>query len=303
VPDTREHRGPHPSDAQLFAPAALPRLREAVADFSLLLTKGYADKSALKLVGDRFSLTQRQRLAVMRSSCSDRQRQSRWERRVPVEALAGRPLAIDGYNLLITIEAALSGGLIFQGRDGCCRDLASIHGTYRKVEETIPAVKLIGEFLTEIRNQAGTGPGGRGAAEKREPGPEGRGEGEEERGVEILPPVPRPSGLAPRAGILRPPPPGPHPSPPMTLWLLDSPVSNSGRLKTLIGQLARENDWPWDIRLTISPDAELSKMDTIVVSTDSVVLDACQKWTNLTAAIITQRLPQTMVIDLALPVA
>ena len=214
----------------------LPRLREAVADFSMLLTKGYADKSALKLVGDRFSLTQRQRLAVMRSSCSDQQRQSRLERRVPVEDLAGRPIAIDGYNLLITIEAAMSGGLIFQGRDGCFRDLASIHGTYRKVEETVPAVRVIRGFLTEI-----------GVAE--------------------------------------------------ALWLLDSPVSNSGRLKTLLAQLARENDWPWEIRLTISPDAELSKMDTIVVSTDSVILDACQKWTNLAAEIITQGLPSATVIE------
>jgi hypothetical protein len=51
---------------------------------------------------------------------------------------------------LITIEAAMSGGLIFVGRDGCCRDLASIHGTYRKVTETIPAVKLIGRFLQKV---------------------------------------------------------------------------------------------------------------------------------------------------------
>lgn len=238
MPDTREHRGPHPADAELFAPAVLPRLREAVADFSLLLTKGYAEKSALKLVGDRFSLTQRQRLAVMRSSCSDQQRQSRLDRRVPVEALAGQPIAIDGYNLLITIEAALSGGLIFRGRDGCFRDLASIHGTYRKVEETVPAVRLIGEFLTEIRVAS-------------------------------------------------------------ALWLLDSPVSNSGRLKSLIGQLAHESNWPWEIRLTISPDAELSQIDTIVVSTDSVVLDACAQWTNLAAEIITRRLPASTVVDLS----
>ena len=216
----------------------LPRLREAVADFSMLLAKGYADKSALKLVGDRFSLTQRQRLAVMRGSCSDQQLHSRLERRVPVEALAGQPIAIDGYNLLITLEAAMSGGLIFRGRDGCFRDLASIHGTYRKVEETIPAVQLIGAFLTEIRVA-------------------------------------------------------------QALWLLDSPVSNSGRLRTLIAQLARENNWPWEIRLTISPDAELSKTDVIVVSTDSVILDACQNWTNLAAEIIRQQLPQTTIIDLA----
>jgi hypothetical protein len=238
VPDTREHRGPHPDDAELFAPALIPRLREAVADFSLLLTKGYAAKSTLKLVGDRFSLTQRQRLAVMRSSCSDQQRQSRLEHCLPIEALAGLPLAIDGYNLLITVEAALSGGLIFRGRDGCFRDLASIHGTYRKVEETIPAVKLIGEFLAEIR-----------VAE--------------------------------------------------ALWLLDSPVSNSGRLKTLIGELARANHWPWEVRLALSPDAELSRMDETVISTDSVILDACTRWTNVAAEIITRRLPSTGVIDLS----
>jgi hypothetical protein len=214
------------------------RLRAAVADFSMLLTKGYAEKSSLALVGDRFSLTQRQRLAVMRSACSDQQMQSRLERCVPTEALAGQPIAIDGYNLLITIEAAMSNGLIFKGRDGCFRDLASIHGTYRKVEETIPALQLIAAFLIETR-------------------------------------------IA-------------H-----ALWLLDSPVSNSGRLKTLIAQLAQKDGWPWEIRLTISPDAELSKTDTIVVSTDSVILDACQRWTNLATEIIAQRLPQTMVIDLA----
>jgi hypothetical protein len=260
VPDTREHRGPHPDDAALFAPAIVPRLREAVADFSLLLTKGYAAKSALKLVGDRFSLTQRHRLAVMRSSCSDQQRQSRSERRVPVEALAGQALAIDGYNLLITIEAALSGGLIFQGRDGCFRDLASIHGTYRKVEETVPAVRLIGKFLTEIR-----------VAGARVEGVPPSNRGQDARDTSVA----------------------------QVLWLLDSPVSNSGRLKTLIGQLARENHWPWEIRLTISPDAELSRTDTIVVSTDSVILDACQRWTNLAAELIVCKLPSTPRLDLA----
>jgi len=153
----------------------------------------------------------------------------------------------------------MSYGLIFKGRDGCFRDLASIHGTYRKVEETIPALQLIAAFLAETR-----------IAE--------------------------------------------------ALWLLDSPVSNSGRLKTLIAQLARENKWPWEIRLTISPDAELSspltvpssqfpanrqlptdnrQLTAIVVSTDSVILDACQKWTNLAAEIITRKQPSATIIDLA----
>jgi hypothetical protein len=225
MPDKRRHRGPHPSDAGLFGPAAWGTLRAAVADYSGLLTKGYADKSALKLVGDHFSLTQRQRLAVMRSACSDQHLQSRRRRRVEIADLAGRPLAIDGYNLLITIEAAMSGAFLFQGRDGCLRDLAGIHGTYRKVDETVPALTLIGSFL-----------------EKRD--------------------------LT------------------QSLWLLDSPVSNSGRLKTLITELAHDNDWNWDVRLSLNPDAELKRTDLIVVSSDSIILDDCARWTNLAAEVI-----------------
>jgi len=237
MPDRRTHRGPHPADEKLFAPAAIADLRSALADFSLLLTKGYADKSALKLVGDRFSLTERQRLAVMRSACSDQQLASRSARRVEPKDIAGESPAIDGYNVLITVEAAMSGGVIFKGRDGCYRDLASIHGTYRKVTETIPAVQRIGEFLKEI-------------------------------------------------GVAK------------AMWLLDSPVSNSGRLKTLIRELAEQNRWDWEIRLSISPDAELKKTTLVVASSDSVILDECKKWTNLAAEIITPKLPSATVIDL-----
>jgi len=238
VPDKRTHRGPHPADAKLFAAEAIADLAAALADFSLLLTKGYAEKSALKLVGDRFSLTERQRLAVMRSACSDQQLASRNQRRVPIENLAGRLITLDGYNILITIEAAMSGGIVFKGRDGSFRDLASIHGTYRKVTETIPAVQLIGDFL---------------------------------------------KGL----GVTK------------SLWLLDSPVSNSGRLKTLIGELARENGWDWEIQLLLSPDRELIKTDAIVASSDSVVLDGCRRWVNLAQAIIEEKLPKTRLVDLS----
>ncbi|MBN1360109.1 MAG: DUF434 domain-containing protein [Sedimentisphaerales bacterium] len=268
MPDKRAHRGPHPADAELFAPEALPRLREALADFSLLLTKGYADKSALKLVGDRFSLTQRQRLAVMRSACSDQQLQSRLARRVDIADIAGQSLAIDGYNLLITIEAALSGGLIFRGRDGCLRDLASIHGTYRKVEETVPALTLIGKFLADIDVGLPRGEGVPPSNHRQACTERSRSDARDTTTAEAL-------------------------------WLLDSPVSNSGRLKTLIANLAREHDWNWEARLSLNPDAELRQTDQIVVTTDSVILDTCPHWTNLADAIITRSLADTTIVDLA----
>ena len=238
MPDKRTHRGPHPADEKLFAAGAIASLLKAIADFSLLLTKGYAEKSALKLVGDRFSLTERQRIAVMRSACSDEQLASRNRRRIALKNIRNKPIAIDGYNVLITIEAAMSGGIILKGRDGCFRDLASVHGTYRKVTETIPAVELIGRFLQE-------------------------------------------------AGIGK------------VLWLLDSPVSNSGRLKTLIGELARKNNWDWEVELLLSPDAELKKTDAVVASSDSVVLDGCGCWINLATEIIKDKLSSAKVIDLS----
>ena len=240
MPDKRTHRGPHPADAKLFAPAAIADLTSALADFSLLLTKGYAEKSALKLVGDRFSLTQRQRLAIMRSACSDKQLTSRKQSQLKIADLAGKALAVDGYNVLITVEAAMSNAVIFKGRDGCFRDLAGIHGTYRKVTETIPAVELIGGFLNQI-------------------------------------------------GVVS------------ALWLLDSPVSNSGRLKTLIGELARKNSWDWEIKLLTSPDAKLINTELVVASGDSVILDNCKSWVNLARAIIEKKLPAAWLVDLSGP--
>ena len=240
MPDKRSHRGPNPEDVTFFAPSSVGALRQATVDFSLLLTRGYAGKGALKLVGDRFSLSQRQRLAVMRCACSQQQLVSRKQREVAIAEVANQSIAVDGYNVLITIEAAMSGAVVFKGRDGCYKDLASIHGTYRKVDETIPAVQLIGQFLSEV------------------------GVGD-------------------------------------CLWLLDSPVSNSGRLKTLIGELARENGWNWDIELLPSPDAELIRTEVVVASSDGVVLDGCKKWVNLAAEIIRRKLPLTEVMDLSCP--
>src|SRR5215213_2775070 len=140
MPDVRHHRGPHPEDRSLFGPDWEGRLRTAVSDLSWLLSRDYASPSALKVVGDRYGLTARQRTAVMRCACTDEARAGRLAREVSVAALAGRRLWIDGYNVLTTVEAALAGGVVIVGRDGAWRDMASMHGTWRRVEETGPAI-------------------------------------------------------------------------------------------------------------------------------------------------------------------
>jgi hypothetical protein len=147
VPDRRRHRGPHPEDERLFAPANSQRIGVATSHLSWLLSRDYAIASALKLVGDRFVLDARQRLAVRRCACSNAACVRRSQHHIPAERISGRRLDIDGFNLLLTVEAALAGGVLLRGRDGCVRDMASVHGSYRKVEETLPALAAIGETV------------------------------------------------------------------------------------------------------------------------------------------------------------
>jgi hypothetical protein len=145
--DTRLHRGAHPEDAELFASSQWPVLRNASSDLCWLLDRGYAVRSAVALVGDRHRLVQRQRIAVARCACSLDQLNRRSTHHVSATALARSEVWIDGFNLLVTLESALAGGVILLGRDGCYRDMASVHGTYREVAETARAARLLGNAV------------------------------------------------------------------------------------------------------------------------------------------------------------
>src|SRR5690606_37804042 len=136
-------RGPHPKDPALFAAEQLPALRGAVAELSWLLSRGYAEPSARKLVGDRNQLVSRQREVVRRAACTDRQLASRSRREMALTDATR--VGVDGINLVITLESALSGSVVLIGRDGAYRDLASVHGSYRRVAVTERAIELVGE--------------------------------------------------------------------------------------------------------------------------------------------------------------
>lgn len=140
----------HPEDPTLFAPACLPSLRAATAELSWLLERGYAPDSSLKLVGDRHALEQRQRAAVARAACGEAARQRRAATTVPATALRGVTLLIDGFNVLTTLEVALSGGIVLLARDGVMRDIAGVHGSYRRVEETEPALTLLAQLTRSL---------------------------------------------------------------------------------------------------------------------------------------------------------
>jgi hypothetical protein len=237
-PDRRRHRGAHPEDARLFEAARLAALRVAVSELSWLLSRGYQTKSELKLVGDRHNLRERQRLAVSRAACPEESCERRRAGRVDECGVAGEGLVVDGFNLVITLEAALSGGVLVLGRDGCVRDLSSVHGSYRAVEETERAILLAGGAL------------------------------------EVL----KPSSV---------------------LWLLDSPVSNSGRLAARVRELASARGWPWEVRAEFNPDREIAGSSLVAVTSDSNVLDGAARWLNLGRLIVEKHVERPWVIDLS----
>lgn len=140
--------------------------------------------------------------------------------------------------VLTTIEAALAQGVLLGGRDGCVRDLASMHGSYRHVDETEPALTLIGQTLDQF-------------------------------------------SLA------------------TCCWYLDRPVSNSGRLRARLEQLAAARGWPWQVELSTHVDAELAASPHIVATADSVILDRCRRWFNLAREVLVHGLRNAALLDLA----
>lgn len=80
------------------------------------------------------------------------------------------------------------------------------------------------------------------------------------------------------------------------VWLLDRPISNSGRLKRLIDTVAGERGWPWEVRLVASPDRALIAADEIVVTADSAVLDRCQRWFNLARNVVERSIPDAWIV-------
>ena len=247
MPNSQKHRGANPKDYAAFSEKNLDNLKQAVFDLSWLLSNSYSQNASLKLVGDKFSLTERQRKAINAASAEKESLELRKKKEFEINSTSDFihhtsdfTLVIDGYNLLITTECALSNAPLFIGLDGCMRDIASIHSTYRKVEETIPALELIGKVIEELEIKE-------------------------------------------------------------TIWVLDSPISNSGRLKKIMEDLAEEKKWNWKIKLekhADKPIVELSQNENhIAASCDAWITINASNWVNLCSFIVKNYIPSAWVLD------
>ena len=219
---TDAKRGYVPEDDRNFSPEAMKLLRTASRHVSFLINEGYDLKQAAVFVGNHYMLSERQRLAIMRSLATDTQLLCRKEHQISLDFLREQEVWIDGFNIIITLEVMMSDSLLFTCMDGAVRDLASLRGTYRLIPETTDAVQM----MLDVLQDAAVG----------------------------------------RVNIL-----------------LDEPVSNSGRLKSLIADLGEAYPFELDIQVLRDVDRTLYGKACVITS-DAIILDHCESWVNLTAA-------------------
>lgn len=225
-PPPPRNRGKSSEDEPLFGTAEQQaKLQQALTDMHYLLSREYPLKASVALVGNRYRLKTRQLLALQGMSASQADIDLRKSKELGSSQLKGKILHLDGFNVLILLETLLSGGYIFKGLDGCYRDISSVHGTYRKVNQTEDVLLLVGKTLAELE-------------------------------VEKV------------------------------IWIFDTPVSNSGKVKSLCYEIAQKQGFAWDIYLENSPDKYLVQENRLVCSSDAWVLNECSEWFNLGAFVI-----------------
>lgn len=229
-------RGFDPDDVKIFSKENIEKLKIAQEEIQWLLDRGYKLKQIIEFVGNHYMLPARARTALQRTTASTNDYEKRRTSLLHFECAKDGCLYIDGFNLIITLEVALSGSPVLLGKDGVFRDLAGLRGTYRIIDKTDIALKLIGATLNDL-------------------------------------------------------------SVTMVKFYLDSPVSNSGRLKNRILESSKHWGIPVEVELIPNVDSLLACNERIVTG-DSIILDKCKSWFNLSRKIMEDNIQDAWIIDL-----
>ena len=143
-------RGFVPTDIIEFNEESISLLHQAQKDISYLIDHGYELERSVTFVCNRFGLSKRQRMALTRSTSKECDIRQRLACEI-TDDLEGKTIYIDGFNLIIPLEIALSGSTLLLCMDGTIRDLAGLHGTYRLIDKTSSAISLINKQLSLMK--------------------------------------------------------------------------------------------------------------------------------------------------------
>jgi hypothetical protein len=126
----------------------LDTLHQAAQDFRYLLNRGYSREASLTMVGNRYDLDADARQILHRGVFAGSLAAARRAKLWALADLVGQPLALDGHNVLITLESALKGRPLVGADDGFVRDVAQLSGAYRDSPVTQQALALLAAYLS-----------------------------------------------------------------------------------------------------------------------------------------------------------
>lgn len=128
-------------------------LQKAATDFRYLLSRGYPRSAALTLVGNRYALDHTARQLLHRGVFAPEVAAARRAKLWLLRDLTGLPLALDGHNVLITLECARRGIPLVGADDSFIRDVGQVSRAFKASPETDLALALLGDYLAQ--HQAG----------------------------------------------------------------------------------------------------------------------------------------------------
>ncbi len=169
-----------------------------------------------------------ERHLLLRGVFAEKDSEQRKSKKIPLHRVRGQDLAIDGHNVMITLEAGLSKRLLVLGSDGFVRDISGLSGRYRKSKVTEEALQLLFHALKQIR-------------------------------------------------------------PRHTLFLLDAPISGSGRLACEIRNQMDRQGIPGHAMAIRVPEKILNGFPGVVATSDSAILDQVEKAIDLAGSLLKQR--------------
>ena len=126
----------------------------AAHDLRFLLARGYPRPGSLTFVGNHYQLPKEERQILQRGVFPGPEAEKRRAKLIDPEMLAGRPLNVDGHNVLITLESALLGRCLIKADDGVIRDIAGLHRSYRPSDTTEQALDLILNYLDRKKTRS-----------------------------------------------------------------------------------------------------------------------------------------------------
>lgn len=141
-------RGYVETDKQEFSKESIVVLKKAFEEIYWLIDRGYPLSPAATFVSNHYLLSSRQRIALSRAVTTTASLTER--KRKEVFTCDNKTVHIDAFNLIITLETALSNSTLIKCMDGTIRDLAGLRGTYRLIDKTDSAIILTGEKLKSL---------------------------------------------------------------------------------------------------------------------------------------------------------